>query len=271
MWLAVAILGGYALLVGGMYAGQRALIYHPSGETPRPAASGLDAMSVVRPETADGLRLYAWWAPPPDPEAPVVLYFHGNAGNLDDRAGRARFFLERGYGLLLTTYRYNADTGGEPSEAALLADARRFADWLGDQGVESERIALYGESIGSAMASALAGEGRGAALIVEAGFDSLASVAQATYPYLPAKWLVKDRYDNARRLADSPVPKLIVHGARDGIVKPRHARALHAAAAPPKRLEILEEAAHNDLFDHGMGPLVADFLAEVFPRGDGRD
>lgn len=266
IWYAAALAGAYGLLVAGLYAGQRSLMYHPSGLTPPPALSGLAEMRAVSVPAADGFSLYGWWAPAERPGAPTVLYFHGNAGSLADRAGRARFYLDQGWGVLMTTYRYNAGLGGDPSEAALTADGRAVSRWLETaRGVPPERTLLYGESLGSGIVSTLAAEGRGAAVVIDGGFDSMAAVAQRAYPYVPAYWLVKDRWDNAAQLARAAgVAKLIAHGAADRIVPPRHARALAEASAAPVKLEVLEGGGHSDLYEHGLADLMVDFVAETF-------
>ena len=269
LWFAAALVGAYGLLVAGMYVGQRSLMYHPSGLTPPPALSGLAEMETVSVPATDGFSLYGWWAPPRDAGGPTILYFHGNAGSLADRAERARFYLDQGWGVLMTTYRYNAGLGGAPSEAALVADGRAASRWLEEEkGVPPARTLLYGESLGSGVASALAAEGRGAAIVIDGGFDSMAAVAQRAYPFVPAYWLVKDRWDNAARLAQAPgVAKLIAHGGDDRLVAPRHARALAAAAAAPVRLEILERGGHTDLYEHGLADLMGSFVSEVFESG----
>ncbi len=266
-WFPAVLVLGYLMLVGGMYVGQRSLMYHPSDRTPVPSQHGVPEMTALRVPAADGLSLYGWWHPPARPGRPTLLYFHGNAGNLDDRADRARFFLDQGYGLLLMSYRYNAGAGGSPSEAALVADGRAAADWLArEQGIGPDRIVLYGESLGSGIACALAAEGRGAAVIVDGGFDSAANVAQAAYPFVPARWLIKDRFDNAARLAEAEgVATLVVHGGRDRIVPAARAKALFEAATEPKRFELLPEAGHSDLYEHGMPAIVRDFLATHVP------
>jgi fermentation-respiration switch protein FrsA (DUF1100 family) len=268
MWVLVALAVGYSALLGGMYVGQRGLMYHPNDRAPMPAAYGLADMAAVQVPAHDGLKLHGWWKAPREASLPTLLYFHGNAGNLDDRAGRARFLIDQGYGLLMLTYRYNAGAGGAPSEEALIADGRASVDWLGqEQAITRDTLVLYGESLGSGVVSALAGEGRAAAVIIDGGYDSAANVAQAAYPFVPAKWLLKDKFDNAAHLARAEgVAKLIVHGARDRIVPPSRATALYQAAAEPKRLEILENAAHSDLYEHGMVDLLRDFLAETFPQ-----
>ncbi|WP_210679973.1 alpha/beta hydrolase [Marivibrio halodurans] len=268
MWILGVIVIAYGAVLAGLYVGQRGLMYHPAAGAPQPpSVVGVPEMTVLRIPSHDGLTLRAWWAPPAGTGRPVLLYFHGNAGDLDDRAGRARFFLDRGYGLLLMSYRYNGGSGGSPGESALIADGHAAADWLAaEHGIGADRIVLYGESLGSGIASALAAEGRGRTLIVEGGFDSAANVAQGHYPYVPAKWLIKDRFDSAGRLAKAHgVAKLFVHGARDRIIPLARARALHEAAAGPKRLEIQAEGGHSDLYDHGMGALVAAFLEAHYP------
>jgi len=266
IWFAAALAGAYGLLVAGLYAGQRSLMYHPSGLTPAPALAGLPEMETVSVPAADGYSLFGWWAPPKTAGAPTVLYFHGNAGSLADRAGRARFYLDQGWGVLMTTYRYNAGLDAAPSEAGLTADGRAVSRWLeAEKSVSPAGTLLYGESLGSGIVSTLAAEGRGAAVVIDGGFDSMAAVAQRAYPYVPAYWLVKDRWDNAAQLARAPgVAKLIVHGAADRIVPPRHARALAAASAAPVRLEVIEGGGHSDLYEHGLGALLTEFVAQTF-------
>lgn len=265
-WYAGIAVLAYLILVLALYLAQRAFLYHPNGGTPHPAGAGLSGIEIVRPKSHDGLDLFAWWLPPRDAQAPIFLYFHGNAGSLDDRADKFRRLQERGVGMLMATYRYNAGTGGKPSEEALIADGRALLDWLGDRGFEDRQVVLYGESLGSGIAVALAAEARGAAVIVEGAYDSIADVAQKVYWYVPARRLVKDSFDSVSRIGRSTKPILVAHGTRDDIIGIDHARRLFDAANEPKTFLEMEEGGHVDLYDFGMQEHVDRFLSQYVTR-----
>lgn len=265
--LVLVFLAFYAALVAFLYFGQRRLMYHPDQTVAAPSDYGYASIEPVWLETKDGARVHAWWKPPADDEKPVLIYFHGNAGHLGDRADKIRGYANAGYGILLQTYRYNAGAGGQPSEEGLYADGRAGLMHVFEKGIPSKRVVLYGESLGSGIAvniaAALAKEGRPVrAVVLEAPYDSIAKVAQAHYWYTPARWLVKDRFESDRRIAGIEAPLLIVHGERDRVIPLSHAMTLFAAAGEPKRMVVLDEAAHNNLYDFGMSSVVTGFLSE---------
>lgn len=254
------LIGGYVVLILVLYGAQRRLIYHPDQTAPAPAAHGVPEMQAVGVPTPDGLTLHSWWRPPTSAHAPVMIYFHGNAGNLDARADKVRPYLDAGYGVLLAGYRYNSGAGGSPSEDALIADGKATMRFVAEQSYPPDRIVLYGESLGSGVAAGVAAQKPVAALALEAPFTSVADVAQDIYWYMPARWLVRDRFDSAARLRNLNVPVLIVHGAEDRVVRPKFARRLYEAANEPKALHMIEGAHHLDLHDHGMARIVMEFL-----------
>lgn len=261
--LAILILG-YGALVGGLYAGQRAMMYHPDGSRPQPAPPLDRVVTATEIPAHDGLMLFTWWAPPPSPEAPVLVYFHGNAGNQADRAQRMAAFIAEGWGVVMPGYRYNAGAGGTPSEDALIADGRAVLAWLDTQGIGSERRVLFGESLGSGIVTALAAEpGRAAGLVLDAPFDSIEAVAARAYWYVPVRLLLKDRFRSDHRIGSVSMPVLIGHGGQDRIIPPAHGRRLFEAANEPKTFAFKPEAGHTDLFDHGFFGDVRAFVASV--------
>lgn len=255
----------YAALVGGCYAIQRSLMYFPSPDLPTPAAAGAPELEPVTLRTADGLELVAWHAPPEMPALPTIVYFHGNAGNIADRAGRVRPFLNEGYGVMLVSYRGYGGNPGSPNEQGLYEDGYAALDHVAAQGIQAERTVLLGESLGSAVAVRVASERRVGAVILEAPMTSAAEVGQGAYPFLPVKLLIKDRYESLSRIDRIGAPLLIVHGERDRVVPVDHGRRLLAAAAEPKEAVFLPAAGHNDLFEHGAARSEVDFLRRVFP------
>ena len=266
MSLITITLVSYVIFTGGVFLFQRSLLYPASQNVPNPAAYGVPGIEEVQTETADGLRLTHWYRPPREPGAAVVVVFHGNAGNLGDRVPKLVEILRAGYGMLLMGYRGYGGNQGRPSEEALTGDARGLLDWLAGQGVPPERTVLYGESLGSGIAVKLAAEREVAGVILEAPYTSIAELAQLHYWYLPAKWLILDRWNSLDIVAGLRAPLLVVHGGRDRTVPPRYSRRLFEAAPEPKEYFLFDQASHNDLYDFPQVPArVIDFLRRQAP------
>lgn len=260
-WTVAGLIAAYGLFVVILYVAQERLMYHPDPSRPVPADWGLNPTQVERIRTADGLSLFAWHHVPRDPNAPYVVYYHGNAGHLGHRAAKIVPYIEAGYGVLLPSWRYNAGAGGRPSESGLLADGRAALDFLAARGVEAERTVLYGESLGSAVAVAMAAERPGiAAILLEAPFSSVADVAASRYWFAPVRKLIKATYDSQSRIGRVRASILIVHGEHDTIIPVRFARDLAAAAPDGTETVFLPLAGHNDLPEHGLKAVTLDFL-----------
>jgi fermentation-respiration switch protein FrsA (DUF1100 family) len=250
----------YLALVAMMYAAQRRLLYVPDRSPPSPIAAGLPEMTEARLVAADGVTLSAWWRPPPADRG-VLVYLHGNAGNLASLTGKLRPYLDWGLGVLAIDWRGYGKSEGSPTEEGLYADGRAALDFLAALGIGPERVALHGESLGSGVATLLALERPVAALILEAPYTSVAEAAQRHYPYLPARWLVKDRFDSLARIDRIKAPILIVHGEADDTIPVEHGRRLLAAAAGGRAKGIfLAGANHVDLFDRGVFRDIRAFL-----------
>ena len=234
---------GYGTLLAIMFLLQRSFLYFPSGEIP----AVTDGMALVETRTADGLELRHWYRPPAQEAAPVVVVFHGNAGNLSHRVSKYIGLAGQGLGVFLVGYRGYGGNPGKPHQDGLLTDGRSALDWLAGQGIGPERVVLYGESLGSGVAVHLAAERPVAGVVLEAPYSSVAEVAQHHYWYLPAKWLILDKWDSVSRVDELSVPLLVVHGERDKVIPARFGKRLFAAAREPKELLLHPEAGHNDL------------------------
>lgn len=259
-------IAAYLALLGILYVYQRDMQYHPHAVVPDPAGSIVPEMVAVRIETEDGLRPLAWWAPPADRTRPVIVYFHGNGGTVASRAGQARILLDAGYGVLLAGYRYNAGAGGEPSEVGLIADGHAAVEFLRVRGFPLERMVLYGESLGTGVAVAIAAGRQVGAVILEMPYTSIADVAQDHYSFVPVRWLVKDSFDSLSRIGRIRAPLLVLHGEDDQLIPVRFARALFAAAPEPKEAHFIPGGRHGGLYELGAGNLVLDFLDRRFAR-----
>ena len=270
-WLLTGVLA-YAGLVAVMYSFQRSFLYFPSAVAPVPAdyaaadmqvvpitLSGSAAGSPSDPAAADGL---SGWYRPPAAGRRTLVYFHGNAGHIGDRAAKIRPYLDAGYGVFLAAYRGYGGHPGRPTEAGLYADARAAVDWLLAHGDDASDLVLYGESLGTGVAVQIGTEYAVSAIVLEAPFSSVVDVGQARFPFLPVGRLMRDRFDSAAKIARVDAPVLILHGERDLTVPIRFGRRLYAATVEPRRFELFPEAGHNDLYDHGAAERVLAFLAE---------
>jgi fermentation-respiration switch protein FrsA (DUF1100 family) len=205
------------------------------------------------------------WHLPPRGEKPVVLYFHGNGGSLRYRVDRFRALTADGTGLLALSYRGYGGSSGNPSEAGLGADARAAYAYATARYAPA-RLALYGESLGSAVAIALAAEKAVGRVILEAPFTSAADVGAAVYWFVPVRWLIKDPFYSNRRISKVKVPLLVLHGERDNVVPIRFGERLYALANEPKRMMRFTGGNHVDLDDYGALQAVKAFLAGAQPE-----
>ncbi len=208
------ILGlAYLLFVAGMFFSQRTLIYPaPSGAAPLP--SGFEAITL---RTADGLNLPAAYRRAGAGQ-PTLVYFHGNGDSWTGSAAATALASDTSLGVLLSSYRGYSGNPGKPDEAGLYADGRAALDWLGAHGVPREKLVLIGNSLGSGVATQLAAESAPAALILVSPFTGMPELAAHHYPWLPARWLVLDRYDNRAKIGRVTAPVLILHGTSDSVI-----------------------------------------------------
>jgi fermentation-respiration switch protein FrsA (DUF1100 family) len=257
-WFLIIVVIGYGGLLALMYVFQRKLMYFPDTTHTAPAQAGLPQAEEVHLTSSDGEKLIAWHVAP-RAEKPVVIYFQGNAGALDLRVGRFQWLIEDGTGLLALGYRGYGGSSGSPSEAGLIRDAVAAYDFAAAR-YPPARLVLWGESLGTAVAIALATEHKVGGLILDAPFTSAADVGAAAYPFLPVRWLIKDPFHSDRRIARVHAPILVLHGARDRVVPVRFGERLFALANEPKRMVRFPNGTHVDLDDHGAVEAVKTFL-----------
>lgn len=260
-WLLILAVAGYGSLLALMYVFQRALLYFPDATRVAPGQAGLPQAEEVTLTSGDGERLIAWYAPPSG-DKPLVLYFQGNAEGLPARAERFTWLTTDGTGLLALCYRGYGGSTGKPTEDGLIRDAVAAYDFARAR-YPARRIVLFGESLGTAVAVALAAGHEIGALILDAPFTSAAEVGAAAYPFAPVRWFMKDKFHSDERIGRVSAPLLVMHGEQDGIVPIRFGEALFALAPEPKRLVRFPQGGHVDLDDQGAAKVVKEFLAEL--------
>jgi hypothetical protein len=224
-------------------------------------------------KTADGVRLHGWYfRAGVQPGEGTVIFFHGNGGNLSYCDWVGEQLARRGFDVLLFDYRGYGRSEGEPvGERELYADADAAYDFVvRERGADPRRIALYGQSLGTAAAVDLAARKACGALVVESGLASAADMAGVVMPFLPGfvRGLTKNKFDSKSKLARVGCPVFVAHGDRDEIIPASQGQALFDAATGPKQLKVVKGAGHNDLSIVG-GRQYIDTLAE-FIRGSFR-
>jgi len=231
------------------------LVYHPSPWDDRDWArlSGLPLEDVWF-DAQDGTRLFGWYVRASGSPA-VLLWCHGNAGNIIHRLENLVLLYRTGLSVFLFDYRGYGRSGGAPSEDGLYQDALAAHDCLvTTKRVPPTRIVLFGRSLGAAVAGALASRRPAAGLILESAFPSVEALARLHYWGLPAHWFVQAKFNLADRLREIHRPVLVIHGDRDSIVPLQMGRMVFEAAHPPKDLYIVPGADHNDLVFVGGVP-----------------
>ena len=255
--LALAYLGAAAY----MGINQRSFLFRVDA-TPAPAAaSGLPQAEDVVLTEPSGETLAGWLVRPQRADAPVIIYFHGNAGTLMRRVERFRLLTQGGAGLIAFHYRGYGGSTGTPGEGALTADAWRiFHDAV--QRFSGRKLVLYGESLGSGVATQLATKVQAEALILDSPFLSILDRASKSYPWLPVSWLLNHPFRSDLAMPQVRMPLLVLHGARDRVVPISEGEHLFALAREPKVFVRFDDAGHVAAFRHGGTEHIRRFLKE---------
>jgi uncharacterized protein len=251
----VVYLGCLALL----YIMQRDWLY-PAPQTVRtlPAAAGFPAAEELVLDTADGEKVIAWHVAPHAGKL-VVLFLHGNGDVLALRVPRFRAVTEDGTGLLALSYRGYAGSTGHPTEAGILLDTEAAYAAVRSR-YAPDRMVVWGFSLGTGAAVALAAEHPIGKLILEAPYTSTADIASALLPFVPVRLLMKDQFRSDRRIGRVTAPLLMMHGERDPGIAIRFGERLFAIAREPKRFVRFPQGGHENLDDHGALAVVRQFL-----------
>ncbi len=247
-----------------LLAFENSLVYHATRASvdwqPPPSSEVRD----VELTTTDGTRIHGWWYPKEGADG-AVLYLHGNAGNLSHRGGsmaEIRTVLDTS--VLLIDYPGYGKSGGSPSEAGCYAAADAAYDWLTkEQKVPPGRVILFGASLGGGVAVDLASRRDHRALVLVKTFTSMPDVAQRLYPWLPVRWLMRNRYESLAKLGQCRRPVFVAHGTTDLLIPFGHGERLYAAANEPKHFFPMPGVDHNDSLPAAFFPELRAFLAKA--------
>ena len=241
----LTVLIGYAIILILIYLFQEKMIFYP-GKLPQDYKYNLSNIDQeVFIKCTDGVEISGVLYD--NNGSKVILYFHGNAGDLSTWQYVSGDFKRMGVDLLIVDYRGYGKSSGNLSESGLYQDALSSYNFLKDHGYASKDIIIYGRSLGTGVASKLAAQRDHAALILETPYLSFVKLANEKMPFVFPGLLLRYRFDNISNLKSVQSPTLFIHGDRDELIPESHSRRLFKAANELKDLLIIENGHHNDL------------------------
>lgn len=246
----VYLLIGFLVIVALMAIFQNHLIFHPSSRM-IDSPDRLDMpWSEHWIETSDGIRLHGWMIGEPD-DKPVVVYSHGNAGNISGRVDIARQIANQGAAVFMYDYRGYGQSEGSPDEKGIYTDGTAVMEYVQNRlGISPGRVVYYGRSLGGTVAARQASEFGGAGLVLDAAFINGKEIASDIYPFIP-RFLVRVEFPVDRYLRESDVGKvMIMHARTDRIIGFHHGEKLHEIASENNESTFVElDGTHNNSFN----------------------
>tara|TARA_B100001758_G_scaffold235893_1_gene236415 strand:+ start:166 stop:981 length:816 start_codon:yes stop_codon:yes gene_type:complete len=223
----------YLIITFILYKSQRSLLYHPSENN----YSG-DKLTVsidkVKIKTDDNIELLAWYHDKDIDNYKTILFLHGNAGSLENRIHKINHFKEMEINFLIISWRGFSGNDGKPTEEGLYKDARGAVKWLLNKGVKKENIVIYGESLGTGVATEISQNENFAGIILESPFTSMVAAGKSKYPIFPIGLLLNDKYESDKKIKNIKSPILVMHGEADTIVPFWMGKKIYELANNPK-------------------------------------
>jgi len=234
LYLAISsVVLAYFVIILFVYFYQRSLLYHPSENNYLNDKINFNYEEIFI-ETDKNIRLKSWFIKKDLNRFKTILIFHGNAGNLFNRVYKLNELNKLDVNILLISWRGFSGNKGKPTEKNLYHDAEEAVKWLNNLGVVSKNIILYGESLGTGVATEIGKSNIFGGIILESPFTSIANAAKIYYPYLPVNIILKDRYNSIGKIKNIKTPILIMHGKKDNIVPQKMGLELYEKANKPK-------------------------------------
>ena len=207
----------YFFILFTTYFFQRNLLYHPKENNYLDNQINFEYKEVFIPVNKN-IKLKSWIIEKDFKKNKTLIFFHGNAGNLNNRIYKINELYNLDINILLVSWRGFSGNKGKPTEKGLYEDAKSTILWVKKQGVNLEDIILYGESLGTGVATQMAFDFNVAGLILESPYTSMIDAGKLYYPYLPVSFLLKDRYETSKKIDKINIPILIMHGKQDDLV-----------------------------------------------------
>ncbi len=253
---------GYFFLLAFLYFYQRNLMYHPDENNYFNDKLSVD-IEKIKVQTQDGLDLLGWFHEKDIKKYKTILYFHGNAGSLENRIHKLNHFRDMNVNFLIIAWRGFSGNQGKPSETGLYKDGESAIKWLLKKGVDEKNIVIYGESLGTGVATHLSQNKKFAGVILETPFTSMIDAAKKFYPYIPVGLLLKDKFENKNKIKNIKSPILIMHGEKDQIVPFEMGRKMFEIANEPKYSYFTKYDNHMMEYDESLVKALNSFLINL--------
>ena len=241
----------YLIVTLSIYIFQRKLLYHPNINSYLKGDGLIHSFENINIRTEDNINLKGWLHLK-DPKKKTILFFHGNAGTLDNRIYKLNFLGNLDVNFLIIAWRGYSGSTGKPSEFGLYQDAKSALNWLNLKGITDEKIILYGESLGTSIAIEVGQNRDFAGIILEAPFTSMIDIGKKHYPLFPVKLLLKDKYVSKDKIKNIKSPVLVMHGKEDKIVPFYMGKKIYDLANEPKFKYFTNHDDHMMNFDEKL-------------------
>jgi len=261
----IALVLVYIFFLFAIFIFQRNLLYHPSvnnyhkkNDLKKP-----DEIQKVEIITKDQIKLAAWFYKKDLKKNKTILFFHGNAGSLENRTYKLNAFKNLNVNYLILAWRGFSGNKGKPYEKGLYEDAESAVKWLKNEGVLEENIILYGESLGTAIAIEIGQNKKYAGIILESPFTSMINMGKKYYPFAPVSFLLKDKFESYKKVSNISFPVLIIHGKVDKIVPYEMGRKIYELSNDPKFFYTQEYGDHMVEYDEKLLSELNNFIKSL--------
>ena len=258
----IGILVIYTSLLLLLFIFQRNLMYHPDENNYSGDKLEVD-IKKVKINTPDGLDLLGWFHKKDLKRFKTIIYFHGNAGKLENRIHKLNHFKDMDVNFLIIAWRGFSGNDGKPSEENLYIDGNSSIKWLKNLGLSEKDIIIYGESLGTGVATEIAKNNNFAGLVLETPFTSMIEAAKNFYPYIPVRILLRDKYENDKKIKNINIPVFVMHGEADQIVPFWMGKKIYEMANQPKYSYFTEYDNHMMEFDERLVNAIKSFIESL--------
>ena len=252
----------YFFILFSTYIFQRNLLYHPM-ENNYSGDKILVNVEKIEIRTQDKIQLVSWYHKKNLNNYKTILFLHGNAGSLENRIHKINHFKDMNVNFLIVAWRGFSGNKGKPTEKGLYEDARSAVRWLKSQGIKENNIIIYGESLGTGVATEIAQNKNFGGIILESPFTSMIDAGKDKYPYLPVKLLLKDKYESDKKIKNVKSPILIMHGKVDNIVPFHMGEKMYELANEPKYYYFSEYDDHMMEYNEKLIKKLNDFITSL--------
>ena len=262
---ALALVFFYILLLIIVFFFQRNLLYHPSVDNYLKDQYATKSIEVekVKITTKDNIELIGWYYRQNPEKLKTIVFFHGNAGSLENRIYKLNHFKNLNVNFLIIAWRGFSGNQGKPSEAGLYKDAESAVNWLNKKGINNENIIIYGESLGTGVAIEIAQNTNYAGIILESPFTSMINMGKKYYPFFPVRFLLKDKFESNKKIHKVSIPILIIHGKVDKIVPFAMGKKIFELSNEPKFFYSQEYGDHMVDYDETLLLALKKFIQSL--------